>query len=615
MNVRQSTLLHSLLEVEHYTPVADFARALGCSEKTVRTDTQAINEHLEHAGFTSRIGSKRGNGIRMALVHREKGRLEAMVADTTIESRPRLERFLHGVLFVACSPKAYTVDTLARALFTNKQQLQHDMKWWGLLMKPFELSMKRQGHLSIEGSEVALRFFIIYSFFKLDARMVKNYIDPVFARDDALFLDRLCDEAERELGILLAKNSRQQTSFYLKVMCARLRLGHALPDDDSTKPAHPTLFKKLKTRFERHLGMPVNDHELAMASNFFSCGTWQWSSDGLDERKPSERSANLAKSIGRVLDRRYGTAPGEELMKQLSALVESALIRRDCNLSIPGPLEHVVKHDNMDSFLLLFDALRAVPELRAANLFSADTTRIILSLFEYLDQVHTQRVFRVGLVVNCGIEQTAYSKYRIEKLASKIHIVDVVTEYDVERPRPGTPPLEDRFDFLVSFSPLSCDFPTITISEAIDEQDIARLVASIPLLGNNLETKLRCVDVESIVRADSFEHLAHRIHCFLADLSGLDMNDADFGEVLGSSYFVTGPMLVLPLFGAHVRQTLAVFARVDGFNLFGTLLTTIAVLQVSEEDRPALSSITDQFKRILVERGTAEDMMNEFFAG
>ena len=280
MNVRQSTLLRSLLDIEHFTPVAEFARMLGCSEKTVRTDVQAVNEHLERGGFASRVGSKRGNGIRMVLVHREKGRIEALVADTSIESRPRLERFLHGVLLVTCSPRSYTVDSLARALFTNKQQLQHDMKWWALLMKPFELSMKRQGSLAIEGSEVALRFFIIYSFFKLDARMVKNYIDPMFAREDTLFLDRIADEAERELGMLLAKNSRQQTSFYLKVMCARLRLGHVLDEGSGTTPAHPALFKKLKSRFERHLGMPIDDREITLASNFFSCGTWQWSSGG-----------------------------------------------------------------------------------------------------------------------------------------------------------------------------------------------------------------------------------------------------------------------------------------------------------------------------------------------
>lgn len=47
MNVRQSTLLRSLLDIEHFTPVAEFARMLGCSEKTVRTDVQAVNEHLE----------------------------------------------------------------------------------------------------------------------------------------------------------------------------------------------------------------------------------------------------------------------------------------------------------------------------------------------------------------------------------------------------------------------------------------------------------------------------------------------------------------------------------------------------------------------------------------
>lgn len=33
MNVRQSTLLRSLLDIEHFTPVAEFARMLGCSEK------------------------------------------------------------------------------------------------------------------------------------------------------------------------------------------------------------------------------------------------------------------------------------------------------------------------------------------------------------------------------------------------------------------------------------------------------------------------------------------------------------------------------------------------------------------------------------------------------
>ncbi|MFR8832151.1 MAG: helix-turn-helix domain-containing protein, partial [Eggerthella lenta] len=56
MNVRQSTLLRSLLDIEHFTPVAEFARMLGCSEKTVRTDVQAVNEHLERGGFASRVG-------------------------------------------------------------------------------------------------------------------------------------------------------------------------------------------------------------------------------------------------------------------------------------------------------------------------------------------------------------------------------------------------------------------------------------------------------------------------------------------------------------------------------------------------------------------------------
>ena len=67
MNVRQSTLLRSLLDIEHFTPVAEFARMLGCSEKTVRTDVQAVNEHLERGRLRfarrQQTGKRHSHGV------------------------------------------------------------------------------------------------------------------------------------------------------------------------------------------------------------------------------------------------------------------------------------------------------------------------------------------------------------------------------------------------------------------------------------------------------------------------------------------------------------------------------------------------------------------------
>lgn len=614
MNIRQSMLMNHLLYLSHYTPVGELARIVGCSEKTVRTDVQAINEHLAREGFASRIRGKRGNGIRMELERGENGRLEALVANSAIDMRPRLERFYHGILLIACSSKSYTVDSLAHSLFTNKQQLNLDMKWWGFMLQSFRLSIKKKGKLAIEGPEIALRFFIVYFFFQLDRRMMQNRIEPSFMGHDAQFLKTIADEAERELGLQLSKNSRQQTSFYLKVMCARVRQGHQLVAPSAFAAAHPALCEKLRARFERHLGMPLNDHEMVLASNLFSCGTWQWNNCNIDEYKPSARSEELTARMEQALERQFGQAPDGNLHRRLLVLVDSALLRSDCNLSIPGPIEHVVKYDNMDGFLLLSEVLHDAPELHGVNLFGADVTRIIMALLEYLDHVHTERVFRVGLVVNAGVEQEAYGKYRIEKLVSKIRIVDIVTENDVERPHHSAVPLAERFDFLVSFEPLNSSFPTITISQAIDEQDIVRLVTSIPLLENNLETQLRCVDIGIAMQATDIEQAARSVHENLKWMDVLTMENERFARVFASSYFITGSTLVLPMLSDAVNETCAVFLRSVDFNLFGTLVKTVGVLAVSEADRPAVSSLTEQFKRLLAERKGPDNALTAYFS-
>ena len=87
-----------------------------------------------------------------------------------------------------------------------------------------------------------------------------------------------------------------------------------------------------------------------------------------------------------------------------------------------------------------------------------------------------------------------------------------------------------------------------------------------------------------------------------------------FARVFETSYFVSGGTLILPVFSPSVTGTCTVFFRADEFNMIGTLIKTIAVLLVSEADRPSVPSLTEQFKRVLAERAEPQDALTACFS-
>ena len=92
MNSRQGALLRALLEASDYRTSADYARRLGCSDRTIRTDVKALNAFFEHEGFATRVGRQRGAGLRLSLVPDEENRLVRLLEESETEMHPRYER-------------------------------------------------------------------------------------------------------------------------------------------------------------------------------------------------------------------------------------------------------------------------------------------------------------------------------------------------------------------------------------------------------------------------------------------------------------------------------------------------------------------------------------------
>ena len=138
INRRQANLLKTLVSTTSYIPTATLAGELSCSERTVRNDVTAINAFLEQNGLAARTASKRGTGIQLNPSPAERERILGLVKERALAVDPALDRFYRGILLLICDYNGdYTVESLARAILTNKQQAQEDIRTWNDMLYPY----------------------------------------------------------------------------------------------------------------------------------------------------------------------------------------------------------------------------------------------------------------------------------------------------------------------------------------------------------------------------------------------------------------------------------------------------------------------------------------------
>lgn len=320
----------------------------------------------------------------------------------------------------------------------------------------------------------------------------------------------------------------------------------------------------------------------------------------MEAYEPTGRARDLADTIADALAAAFDAPVPPDMRKPLAILLESGLARRGCGLVAPNPNEEAVKYEAMDGACLLSSVLCQVPALVEADLFSPDYARLLLVLLDYLEQAGALRCYRVGLVVNCGIDLAFWGAHRIEKLSSRLQVTDVLTENEViaAAAHPNSTLLE-RFDFLVSFEPLDVKFPSVTISPAVSRADIDHIIASVPLWrrGREVRTawKQEVLPVES-----SPEGLFSALHGRLGDEGLIDMPFDRFEWLVWTLSVVKDRTLVLAWCGPEVLKTgIRIFRLEEGENVECGQCTMAAMLMVAPEDRGDLTPLTQGFKRLV----------------
>lgn len=616
MNSRQGALLRALLNAGDYQTAGELGRQLGCSDRTVRTDVKALNALLAHEGLVSRVARQRGAGLRLAVAEGEQDRIARLLGEAEAEMHPRYERLCQEMLTLTCQPGPHTADLLARRMFRNKQQIQADLRWWQGVLKMNGLSLSAGRILVVEGPEWTIRGFIMSMLFSFPAPAVRRRIMPslVGALDpyDRQFLSRCIDEMQRDLGFEFSSNAQWQFEVYLCIMITRIKLGHGLDVwRDSGAPG--PFFAYLQKRLARHFSLEVSDAEMGLLRDMASCCTWQWSLAAMEAYEPTEDARAMVDDIAAALATAFGAPVPDEMRKPLAILLESGLARRSCGLVAPNPNEELVKYESMDGACLIASVLAAVPSLRQADLFAPDFARLVLVLLDYLEQAGALRCYRVGLVVNCGIDLALWGAHRIEKLSSRLEVVDVLTENEVAAAASGPRlSLAERFDFLVSFEPLDVKFPSVTISPSVSRADIDHIIASVPLWRRGREVRAAWEQAD-LPAAPSPEGLVAALHGRLAVDELIDLALDDFAWLVWTLSVMRDRTLVLAWCGEGVRKTgIRIFRIVpegDGGEV--GRCTMAAVLLVAPSERGDLTPLTQSFKRLVEDCADTSGSMSD----
>lgn len=605
INRRQANLLKLLVSTTSYIPTARLASALSCSERTIRNDVHALNVFLSENGLAARTASKQGNGIQLNPSPAERERVLGLVKERALALDPSLDRFYRGILLLICDYRGdYTVESLARAILTNKQQAQEDIRSWNDMLKPYGARIERGHRLNVVGPEEYIRFFVTHSLFELAPMAMKRRVEPQLFGGDQDFLFSEIETLERALDRPITDNARHEIAIYLQVMSLRIRKGKHVA---ARAVEVPSAFASMNAHIENHYDIKLNSGEKALIIELFSVAARRWTPDFQESYTPNREAAHTADEMFRALTDRYDKRPPAHLSKPLALLIEAGHKHRQYQyaVALPHEISWTVRFENMTLFMRLAQIVRDTPSLAELDLFETDLTRIAMLLLDYMENITVSGTWRAGLVANCGVEQIFFARDRIERMLPFIKIARVIPESNYIDGTIST----NGLDLLLSFEPVESTLPVAVISSAITERDRRYINRTITGISSTrakdeivLDETLTACPL-NLVEAEGLETAL--LHA-LTDEGIWQGSAKEFTRVFEMCSFTCKNTLILTVFSHEIARTSTLLYSVDTqIPFMRARLKYVAVLAVSPADERVLGALSQTFRRQLVAGGLA----------
>lgn len=558
---------------------------------------KAINLELATEGLSTRIETKPGSGIHLAIREGEAPRLDDMMLLGAGSAISSFGSFYRGVLYLATErPSNCTLDALSSHLFMNRRRAQTEIRHWNDVLCMFGVSIKsRKGLLALEGNEFGIRIAILFYFYMITPHYQHRFIEAEIAPEMKALGDDVLRVIRKHSGASLSGNSRDALCFYLSIMAKRIENGRFIRRDDAVEAEFPdALVEEMRACLSNALGVDAGLPESRVLCATYFIGTVT-GSDSLEMNVDAE-AKSFSQNLRDALERRFGQPLSIDLTKSLEFLSFQAFQR--ARNGTPNAIFDAtpMKRCHLDWFIVFEGIVRNVCGDRPTSLLSDDVARLAMLTYPYWRSC-SKRVFRAALVASASFEQAKYCTYCIESGMPSISIASVIASKDADLIESELAQVQPPVDFAITLNPGELSVPTCQLSYSIDERDIVRLTEFV----FEMEREWRGKPLEVSARSLSQASAREISEAAFWDLRNEGIVRSEFGEFNDQFCSHCAISTGLATTAICLKQT-----RVTGIRVYSTPnlhviqpVRTLAVLLVAERDMEGLGEIVSYFNHFI----------------
>lgn len=318
------------LTTETYRTSAEVAKALGISEKTVRTRIKELNHILEKNGAV--LVSRQRLGIMIKIFNQEQYSLFCQKLSEKIQEQIPVtpeERVDFILTYLLCHDNFIRIEDLGDMMYVSKNTLANDIKRAEAYLQAYDVQIVRKPNYGIKvvGSEFNLRLCVTNYLVK---RGILFHSDSQKISEEQAVIGGCIISVFKENEIIIEELSLQSLIYHVYTSIKRIQYGYLMPEFDD----------RIYTWYDKM------DRAVEIAAKIYQALELRWS---LSFPEPEIQYLAIHLAGKRVIAGEQADADNFIVSQQIMDLMEEMLeiVYHTFHLDLQGDLElrlAIVKH-------------------------------------------------------------------------------------------------------------------------------------------------------------------------------------------------------------------------------------------------------------------------------
>lgn len=612
MTKRQREILKYLLKKPHHIfTINELKDFVHCSEKTVRTDLEAITNYLEDFEDVELL-RKRGLGVVLTISEATKTKIYESLFH--VSTKTNEERMIEIAYQLLTSSSPVTLKKLSEKYYTNTADIKKDIDYIRDWLEKFklELSTKQREGNRVIGEELHKRNALAHLSELVTASPTRERILSFFESNDLAIVQTAIKKIETEYELELTDEKLESLIIHALVMIKRTRQRTTIKVSEqevemTINTLEYQITEQLIRRMEAQLSLAFPVHEKIYYTWHLSSSTTKLHTIQPFDQVTEEIVQRLIEKVQYFMNMPF--TEDHLLVEGLTIHLNAVLKRISHGFHITNPMLDDVKKLYPYVFNMVVFALNELKEKYRYDLPEEEIAYLVIHFQAAVERMNKRQIVKRTLVVcHMGIGVSRLLQAKLEQQYTGIQIIDCIDRNKLSDFLKG----QKEIDFIISTVPLShVNIPHIVITPLLDTEDKRKLnqfiqekikqtetaVNDFPVIQEQIKNGLFQRDVQLDHPFQIVERLARQLFLRGAVEESF-IHEAVSRERM--SFTAIGGGIAIPhAQPSTVKETTISFALLKRPIEWGTeMVSIVCLIAVTEEDRYLTKNLLKEISKL-----------------